>query len=72
MWRGFVAVHREHPQHVLAVLLEAGERTHAGRGAGRRGVAGARQERGERGGPGATGVAVVGQALAMSSAPRLA
>ena len=56
-------VHAQHVEHRLGVLVVAGERAHAGRGAGRRGVGVPRQQRGDGGRPGPPGVGVVGQAL---------
>ena len=56
-------VHAQHVDHRLGVLVEAGERAHAGRGAGRGGVGVAGQERRDGPGPGPALVGVVGQAV---------
>src|SRR5690606_25869133 len=59
---GGLLVLAQHPEHVLLVLLVAGERAHPGGGAGRGGVGVAGHERRDGGGVGPTGVAVVGKA----------
>ncbi len=56
-------VHAQHVEHRLAVLVVAGEGSHAGRRAGGGGVGVARQQRRDGGRPRPPGVGVVGQAL---------
>ncbi len=56
-------VHPQHVDHRLGVVVEAGERAHAGRRAGRGGVGVAGHQRGDGAGPGPALVGVVGQAL---------
>ena len=57
-----VTVHPQDPQHVLAVVREAGERAHPDSGAGRGGVGMAGHEGGDRAGPRPPLVRVVGHA----------
>ena len=58
-----VAVHAQHVEHGVPVLVEAGEGAHPGRGPGRGGVGVPGQQGGDGRRPGPAPVGVVGQAL---------
>ena len=58
-----VAVHPQHVEHGVPVLVEAGEGPHPGRGAGRGGVGVPGHQGGDSRRPGPAAVGVVGQAL---------
>jgi hypothetical protein len=64
-------VHAENPLHRLGVVVVAGERAHAGRRPGRRGIGLPGHERGDGGGPGPTLVGVVGKTLGHEQRPEV-